>query len=329
MKICPQCNKTYNDDNLNFCLDDGAVLNQAGAAQKGQNDLPDTVLISQPPQTAQNEPFGTGEQDKNFGAQQTNWGASQQTVQSPKKSSKSWLWVLGILGVLAVVCGGGLIGLVAWVSTFEDNTNWNSDNGSNASANSSNSSSVSKSATPDDRKNVRNIDLSLWAKGPSQYGNTEYQSGDFLMQANQEGFYYVLVAPSIYKTEDATTGVTIENRDNASTEMGYGLVFHSNPTPLKKGYAFLIDSDKKRYRIVRHIPGNELAVQNWTNSDAIKEGSQPNVVEIRDENGEIDFYINGEKVATKTNTFGYKGGVAGLYAGTSSPIIFSNFEIRQ
>ena len=30
MKICPRCQKTYTDDNLNFCLDDGVVLQQAG-----------------------------------------------------------------------------------------------------------------------------------------------------------------------------------------------------------------------------------------------------------------------------------------------------------
>jgi hypothetical protein len=26
MKICPVCRKTYSDDGLNFCLDDGSVL---------------------------------------------------------------------------------------------------------------------------------------------------------------------------------------------------------------------------------------------------------------------------------------------------------------
>ncbi|MEQ1923696.1 MAG: hypothetical protein ABL952_14410, partial [Pyrinomonadaceae bacterium] len=31
MKICPRCQKTYSDDNLNFCLEDGSVLTQAAA----------------------------------------------------------------------------------------------------------------------------------------------------------------------------------------------------------------------------------------------------------------------------------------------------------
>ena len=35
MKICPTCKKTYNDDDLNFCLADGATLlkKRGGATQ--------------------------------------------------------------------------------------------------------------------------------------------------------------------------------------------------------------------------------------------------------------------------------------------------------
>ena len=43
MKICPKCNKTYTDQNLNFCLDDGTVLTQAAGSS-----MPDTVLLNQP-----------------------------------------------------------------------------------------------------------------------------------------------------------------------------------------------------------------------------------------------------------------------------------------
>ena len=32
MKICPRCQKTYADDNLNFCLEDGSVHLSAGDA---------------------------------------------------------------------------------------------------------------------------------------------------------------------------------------------------------------------------------------------------------------------------------------------------------
>ena len=41
MKICPTCRKTYQDDNLNFCLEDGAVLTVAS------NEPPPTVMMGQ------------------------------------------------------------------------------------------------------------------------------------------------------------------------------------------------------------------------------------------------------------------------------------------
>ena len=33
-------------------------------------------------------------------------------MQPPKKSSKAWLWVVGILGLVVLLCGGGFAALV-------------------------------------------------------------------------------------------------------------------------------------------------------------------------------------------------------------------------
>lgn len=33
MKICPNCRQTYNDDTLNFCLNDGSMLSPVSAAE--------------------------------------------------------------------------------------------------------------------------------------------------------------------------------------------------------------------------------------------------------------------------------------------------------
>src|SRR6476620_2045449 len=103
MKICPRCQKTYTDDNLNFCLDDGVVLQQMSS---GQQEPPATVFMNQPrptdPQPAMTSPQ-TG--------QQPAWNtAPQQYGGPPKKSSKTWTWVLLILGLVVLVCGGGLAG---------------------------------------------------------------------------------------------------------------------------------------------------------------------------------------------------------------------------
>ena len=100
MKICPRCQKTYSDDNLNFCLEDGSVLTQAAAQPP-----PPTVFINQPTPTQpqQGMPSQPGAQPQ--------WNtAPQQYAQAPKKSSTTWIWVLLILGVLVLLCGGGFVG---------------------------------------------------------------------------------------------------------------------------------------------------------------------------------------------------------------------------
>jgi len=102
----------------------------------------------------------------------------------------------------------------------------------------------------------------------------------------------VLAGTDDQKTVDADALITVRNINNSDTNLGYGLVFHSMTIPLMKGYAFIIDSKKKRYRVVHHSPTKEDAVINWTRSDAINDGSQPNTLEARDNDGSVDLYIN-------------------------------------
>lgn len=108
MKICPRCQKTYTDENLNFCLDDGTVLAQAGGAE-----MPPTVLLNQPRMTEPGQQLPTANQ----------WNTAQpQNSMQPKKSSKTWIWVVLILGVLVLLCGGGFVGFLAYVGMQENDT---------------------------------------------------------------------------------------------------------------------------------------------------------------------------------------------------------------
>lgn len=50
MKQCPRCRKTYNDENLNYCLDDGEMLSgfvQPAAFDWAQDDSPPTVMLDE------------------------------------------------------------------------------------------------------------------------------------------------------------------------------------------------------------------------------------------------------------------------------------------
>ena len=107
------------------------------------------------------------------------------------------------------------------------------------------------------------------------------------------------------------------------------MIFHSNPTPLQQGYAFLIDPKRKKYAVVHHEPQKELTVVKWTASPAINADSAENTLEVRDRDGTIDLYINDTKVNSINNTYGYAGGVAGLYVGNGVTVAFKDLEIRK
>lgn len=318
MKICPRCQKTYSDDNLNFCLEDGSVLSQYGAAEAAQP----TIAVNQAQPTQGAAPMA-GQPAWNVG------GQPAYSMQPPKKSSKAWIWVLLILGGIILLCGGGFVGLIFYAARQAEDAppplaaNRTSANRTTSSSNSATTASTSS------RKDLETVDISAWVKQFSAYGETEFTNGEFIMSSKNKGYYYVLVAPDRYTTDDADTRVTLRNVDDAASSLGYGLIFHSNPQPLQQDYALLIDTKRKRYRVVRHEPQKETAIVNWTASSAIKPGAAENVLEVRDLPDKIELYVNGTMVTSIKNVYGFAGGVPGLYSGDAAKIAFKDLEIRK
>ncbi|HEX8733862.1 MAG TPA: hypothetical protein VF721_00975 [Pyrinomonadaceae bacterium] len=312
MKICPQCNQTYADDSLNFCLTDGSVLTQAsGAASGAMSEAPPTVLMNQPPPTNPNAPqFGT--QAGNFGIVTPN------AAQVPRPKSRAWLWVLAIFGGLILLCGGGFVALLALIPDTPTVSNYNYNSSGN-----NNGSQKSGSVLKDD--------LASWKPSNDVYGNTDYTGGELLMSSKEAGYYYVLVTPkSNFRTANATTRVKVRNTTGAETKYGFGLMIHSDlKTPLARDYSFLIDSDSRKFRVARHTDKEEKTVTDWTYSAAIKDGTQENVLEVKDEDGTMSFYINGALATTCVDKDGYKTGVVGLYSSDAVPVAFSGLEIRK
>lgn len=334
MKICPKCQKTYTDANLNFCLDDGTVLNAVA-----EQAMPETILLNQArPTDPQQQQFPTTPQQLPQQQQQAGWNTAQpQYSMQPKKSSKTWLWVLLVLGGLILLCGGGAIfGLIYIGSQAEktynaaaNNTNKGPFSGNNTNTSKGNSNSVTTSSSS--RTSVNKLDLSEWVRPNSLYGNTSMEGDELMMSSKQKKFYYVLAATdeAPNKTEKSDVSVTMRNVDNADSSLGYGLVFHSNPTPLQKGYAFLINTKTQKYSVVNHVPGDEKKVIAWTKSDAINMGSAENTIEIRDLDDKIELYINGKMVNSIKNVHGYAGGVVGLYSGDAVKIAFKDLTIKK
>jgi hypothetical protein len=240
--------------------------------------------------------------------------------------------VLLILGALIVVCGGGIIGAFVYVGSKAQevanavaNGNFNTPNKNR----SSNSTTTTTSNSNSSRTSVETLDLSNWVPTASKYAQIEFKDGELLVKNNDPKYYYVLAGTDEQKTVGSDAVVTVKNVNNADTNLGYGLVFHSMTTPLIQGYAFVIDAKKGRYRVVHHSPGKEDAVINWTKSDAIKTGTSPNTLEARDNSGTVDLYINGQKVNSIPNTYGYSDGVIGIYAASSIQVAFTDMELRH
>jgi len=303
------------------------VLTQAAAE-------PPPTMINQAPITQQQQtmPSQPAQPQWNMGAQQP------YSMQPPAKKSKAWVWVLLILGGLALLCGGGFVGFLAYVGSQAEkaantiSTSPTPSKGSNsttANANKTATNTTTSTAPPSDRDDLETIDIARWVKEFSVYGTTEFTGGELIMGAKQKGYYYALVAPDEYTTDDSDTRVTLRNIDDAASSLGYGLIFHSNPTPLQQGYAFLINTKTKKFRVVHHTPQNEKSDVPWTSSTAIKPGKEENTLEVRDLADKIELYINGTMVKSITNTYGYAGGVPGLYSGDGVKIAFKNLEIRK
>jgi hypothetical protein len=128
MKICPKCNQTYSDENLNFCLNDGEFLKQYG------EDAPPTVMmdptrvtnqgwrqeppVSEPISPWQSQPLNN--QNQQFGV--------QNFVQKTDQTLPTVSLVLGILSFLLICCYGGFpLGLAAVVTGYLGMRNADSD----------------------------------------------------------------------------------------------------------------------------------------------------------------------------------------------------------
>ncbi len=115
MRICPACNQIYNDDEQNYCLNDGRLLN------KMTDDAPPTVYMDAPRITNQNwqnaapiSPWQnqSGLQNKGF--------APPPVVYSQDQTLPIVSLVFGILSIpLGFCCYAGIpLGIVALITGY-------------------------------------------------------------------------------------------------------------------------------------------------------------------------------------------------------------------
>jgi hypothetical protein len=104
MKVCPKCNQTYDDNNLNFCLNDGELL-----MEQQTQDAPPTIMMDAPRQT--NENWGEYNQAYSQPSNQQN-----QMYQPPFASPQNFPSTAGKDQTLAIVAiiSGALSVILSW-----------------------------------------------------------------------------------------------------------------------------------------------------------------------------------------------------------------------
>src|ERR1041384_5821767 len=272
MKRCPQCNRTYSDDALSFCLDDGSPL--VIAAAPSSFDPGATVQYPQgrdtSPQPTIAYPGAAPSMPPPPAAPPQQW--SPMPPPAPQKRSV-WPWLLGIGAVLLFMGIGVVILIFAIASITNDNNN--NGNNSNRIANRNTNRNVNSTGTnANDNANTRSSlttftdDFSKeeWGTGPSQYGNIKYEDEEYHMNATKNG-YIVMYAPDRKDYYDANATVRVGTRsiDGNPPDTGYGLVVHGEKkTGNLEDYGFLISNGANpKYEIVLHKGGKETKVVDW------------------------------------------------------------------
>jgi|SRR6185312_1198112 len=341
MKRCPNCNRSYTDEALNFCLEDGTPL-VSGAAPLESNETrryaaPPTEIYRPSPASHPSPPPIINQAPPHQGQ----WSPMPLPPQQ-RKSSAVW-WILGGVAVLVVI-GVGVVVMflaIASISTSNSNrvvvntnTNRNTNNNSNTNrwSNTNGSRGNSNSSTDLPATFSDDFSESKWAVSKSDYGELWYDNDEYHMRS-KDRTYLVMYAPSNdYNTENATIQVTTRNVDGISPTSGYGLIVHGEKSKDEKleDYAFLIfTGSNPQYKVLMHKGGTETKLVDWTPSNIIRKGTATNELEVRIKGTQLAFVINGQLVTAVTDTANFKRGRAGLYTSDAHEVAFDDLEITR
>jgi hypothetical protein len=346
MKQCPACNRTYTDDQLLFCLEDGTKLTQAGFGSDAAASFDPGATL------ALNSPRDTSPPPEIFypqaPPQQTppppHWNPTPypQAAQ-PAQKSNARAWIIGaVVGV--VVLGIGIVVLLAIIGRdSQDKSNKNSNravvaNANNANGNRSNANNTNR-ATTTAPSTVLKDDFSTenWPTGDKAFGSF-YEDGEYHMKGKPK--LYVFMFPLNdkaedlvnYSSKDATIKVTARNVDGKSPEYGYGLIAHGNTNQKGSlnGYGFLIyTGSTPMYEIVRFVDGEPTDIVKWTQSSVIRKGTNSNQIEVRTHGSQLSMYVNGQFLNSITDTANYTEGYVGLYTSETNEVAFDDLEIQR
>lgn len=322
MKKCPSCGRTYVDAALNFCLQDGTVLEQDTVSTFGNEE---TMVSGQPYNTNPNRsPYSSPTNPP------PTWAAQPYGAQPRKRKSRAWLWILLTFLLFGMIGVAGFFGFLVYLGMKMDEAKNKNRSAVNSYGTNKVRSNVNSNTKPGDVE-VKKEDFSKWKTGVFGYGTVEYKNDELIVTSKDKEHYCLIHALPTFLSNDAVTRVTVKNISSRAADSGFGLMVHGNPlVVMLKDYAFLIRTDgKPSYRVVQHSVSTQKELVKWTPSSAINDGDDENELEVRDEGKKLSFYINGTLVTTIDDKNGEANSVAGIYAGDGIPIAFSDLEIEK
>ena len=343
MKRCPQCNRTYTDDALSFCLDDGSPLTIASGPPPS-----DPSATIQYPQSRDTTPQPTIAYNPIPAAPPPPTPTPAWSPMPPPQTQKRsvWPWLLGV-GAVLVLMGIGVVVLIFMVARVTNDNNGNRvANNSNNSNNSNNanwkSANRNKNTNPDNTNENTNTsstpstadDFSVqnWTTGTWDYGRAWYSDEEYHMRAISSR-YIVIYGPDKkeFYDENATVSVGLRSIDGNPPRTGYGLVVHGEKKDDKlEDYAFLLDNGSTpRYEIILHKAGVESNIVNWTPSSVIRTGTNPNQMEVRIRGLNLELYINDQFITSVTDSAGYHRGRVGFYTSDAGEVAFDDLKINR
>jgi hypothetical protein len=323
MKRCPNCNRTYTDEALSFCLHDGTPLVGVNVPPPAYNADP---TVQTPGSRYANTPIATHRQDTPL-VNQMRPSPTWSPMPGPQPPRRSvWPWIIGIVAILGFM-GFGVLILVLALASMNANKN------SNANSRLANSNTNQWNANVNSTRPAFKDDFSTedWQTGTYAYGTAWYKDDEYHLRAKQGG-YTVMYAPNKnYQTENATIRVTTRSVEGISPTGGYGLVVHSQKskdTQAISNYAFLIRTgDTPDFQVVHQLAGKKYTVKEWSRSPYIRGGASPNQLEVVARNSLLTFYVNGHQLTSLTAMPDSVRGLAGFYTTDANDVAFDDLEI--
>jgi hypothetical protein len=341
MKRCPNCNRTYTDTSLNFCLEDGTPLVVDAPPPVDLNatiSYPPTRETDAPPPTEIYRPQTpiVNRETAPARPRPQQWAPTPGPVQ--KKSNAIW-WILGGLAAIAIIGIGLVVMIIAIASISSSPGNRNSLN-TNAHIENRNSNVTANANLPETNTNTNSSPASItddfsqhtWGSGDSKFGKIWYDDDEYHMSSKEKTFVVMYAPSDAYDTENATVKVTARSVDGTVPSAGFGLMVHCAQSKAKQleDYALLIyPSEEPEYEVIMHKDGNQTSLVSRTKSNTIRSGTTPNQLEIRIQGAELSFYINGQYLTRITDTENYRRGRAGLYTSDTTDVAFDDLEITR